>query len=57
MAEHKKPHRADDKRGAGRGDNVTHVARTGTLGAAKPSLASEFRAATGSPNGTGKRAR
>lgn len=57
MAEHKKPHRADDKRRGGSGDNVVHVARTGSLGAAKPSLASEFRAATGSQNGTGKRAK
>lgn len=56
MAEHRKPHRADDKRRGGSGDNVTHVARTGSLGAAKPSLASEFRAATGQ-NGTGKRAK
>lgn len=62
MAEHKKAHRADDKRRGGSGDNVVHVARNGTLGVAKGTgLASQFHAATvqngSSPNGSGKRAR
>jgi hypothetical protein len=56
MAEHKKAHRADDKRGPGKGDNVVHVARVGSTGSAKSSLSTEFHTATGQ-NGTGKRAK
>jgi hypothetical protein len=52
---HKRAHRADDKRSAGLSDNVAHVARHGSTGAAKP-LVGVFNDRRGN-NGSGKRAK